>query len=222
MVEVVHFAHMRAQAMINVFHWRLAAGSVDIPDSSLAVLLTQKATDYNTLATVSHVDWTYTHSVARVITGKTNVNVTAGTGRLVYGLLLEQFAVPPIPGLMNFPSLPTYAAARLILRTDRAGRRFRGSKRIGGLIEDATDGDVLTGAAQTGYQAFADLYKTAVPVPGFASTFELCVFSKKHFFQNPAITSPGSFGGTVTAMTCRPAVGTQNTRKQPATGVNIS
>lgn len=116
--------------------------------------------------------------------------------------------------------LPNYVAFTVQKKTSTAGRRYRGSMRVGGVVEADTDENTLQPAAITWMTAAADeLINNHISVNVADTEFiDWCVFSKTNLFADatlefPAVGLVRSASKVVTGKIVNLNVGSQTSRK---------
>lgn len=161
------------------------------------------------------------HYRMETITGKQVVNYSGVIGEpqvLIYGdVSVANFGTVNDQGDLAGETCPSYCAMSIRKVSDRAGRRYRGSMRIGPVTEAVQSNGTFT-VAQHALNVTAAAAFAATPVengaPGLDKSMDVCILSKMDiFFAAQPLVSSDEYMATVTIMIPHKNLGSQVSRK---------
>lgn len=190
--ELAVHATLLGQQVVNVLHFRANSGAADWPDAPAVPTSQDLMTHFRTQILVQ---FAAQQSDALIYNKLTCKQIDGWNGNFAapaihYSHVDEQTLVPAT-GVMIGDTLPSYVAATIRKNTAFPGRRWRGSMRLAGLLENqtvATDGNRLMAVPHAAIQAAAVAMRTSFrPVLAQANNFmQLCIFSFRQMREDTA------------------------------------
>jgi hypothetical protein len=170
--------------------------------SRIIPLVTSQYTVYRTVAKVIE------SIVGSIVNGKLRIKRN-------YGEVNDVYLTTPQSGTRTTDPHTAHEALSVQLKTSRAGKSFRGSKRVGGIVKADTVNNYLQPTFRTEAQTQMDRFKDplaslAVPL----TQYRFGVFGQVAAYRASRLTKPfRSFFAELKSLPVNSPVGTQNTRK---------